>query len=140
MTTSENSGIPFMETIASRGLLGLHLPLSSRLPFFDGTLDLLHWKPSTHKKMPSFDEFKVLLFEWDRILRPGGLLWLDRMRSPRESLEDIKFGLKLIGYQKKMWNVSSRNPMVPRNLFVSVVLEKPVRRTKKVVKALAAMT
>ena len=54
-------------------LLCLPLCLSSpqaRLPFFDGTLDLVHCVNSV-KYLP-LGEFEDLLFEWDRVLRVGG--------------------------------------------------------------------
>ena len=41
----------------------------ARLPFFDGTLDLVHCVNSV-KYLP-LAEFEDLLFEWDRVLRVG---------------------------------------------------------------------
>ena len=43
--------------------------LQARLPFFDGTLDLVHCVNSI-KYLPML-EFEELLFEWDRVLRVG---------------------------------------------------------------------
>jgi len=65
-------GLPYMETIAQRGLVPLHVPHKARQPFFDGTLDIIHNINSVKYFTPS--EFEELLFEWDRILRPGGLV------------------------------------------------------------------
>ncbi|CAI5532607.1 unnamed protein product [Closterium sp. Naga37s-1] len=67
-----HTGLPYMETIALRGLVPLHIPHTARLPFFDNTLDLVHCVNSV-KYLP-LGEFEDLLYEWDRVLRVGECL------------------------------------------------------------------
>eukprot|EP00897_Mesotaenium_endlicherianum_P006149 jgi/Mesen1/5562/ME000280S04680 len=74
-TSGRNYGLPLMETVALRGLLPLYVPYRTRLPFFDNTLDLVHvGAPLGELRAPA--ELGVVFFEWDRVVRPGGILWL----------------------------------------------------------------
>ena len=60
-----------------RGLVPLYVTLNQRLPFFDNTMDLVH----TNGFMDGWIDLLLLdfiLYDWDRILRSGGLLWIDR--------------------------------------------------------------
>ena len=41
----------------------------SRLPLYDGTLDIIH-SVNSIKYLPQL-EFEEMLFEWDRVLRVG---------------------------------------------------------------------
>lgn len=45
--------------------------LQARLPFYDNTLDIVHTMHAT-KYLPLI-EFEEMLFDWDRVLRPGGV-------------------------------------------------------------------
>ena len=66
--------LPASPTAYLAARLPAHLPAwllspQARLPFFDGTLDLVHCVNSV-KYLP-LAEFEDLLFEWDRVLRVG---------------------------------------------------------------------
>lgn len=64
VTTGLNSGAPFLETVALRGLPALHLSIKSRLPLLDATIDFIHTQHCV--QFLSLDEFEYMLFDWDR--------------------------------------------------------------------------
>ena len=75
-----------------RGLVPLYVTLNQRLPFFDNTMDLVH----TNGFMDGWIDLLLLdfiLYDWDRILRSGGLLWIDRSFCYRKNLEDYMYML-----------------------------------------------
>lgn len=122
-----NLGAPFSEMIALRGLVPLYLSINQRLPFFDNTLDLLH----TTRFLDGWIDFVLLdfvLFDWDRVLRPGGLLWIDSFFCLKEDLEDYMEAFKVLRYRKHKWVVvPKRDKDDDREVFFSAVLEKPPR-------------
>ncbi|KAF7801275.1 putative S-adenosyl-L-methionine-dependent methyltransferase [Senna tora] len=122
-----NLGAPFNEMIALRGLVPLYLTVNQRLPFFDNTLDLIH----TTRFLDGWIDFVLLdfvLYDWDRVLRPGGLLWIDSFFCLKQDLDDYLEAFKMLRYKKHMWVVV---PKLDKNddqeVFFSAVLEKPPR-------------
>ena len=76
ITSTLNLDGPFNSFIASRGLILVQVSASQRLPFFENTLDIVHsmhilsnWIPETMLEFTYYDIY--------RVLRPGGLFWLD---------------------------------------------------------------
>eukprot|EP00850_Spirogloea_muscicola_P015496 SM000119S25639 [mRNA] locus=s119:147678:150443:+ [translate_table: standard] len=125
VTTGMNSGAPFLETIALRGLPALHLPHKQRLPFFDGTLDLIHQMHSVHE-LPQ-PELKLLLLDWDRILRPGGLLWIDNYYKSKQEMPSFLAVFEMLSYVKLEWRVFDKTSatFAAEEQYFSAVLEKP---------------
>ncbi|KAF7115171.1 hypothetical protein RHSIM_RhsimUnG0064300 [Rhododendron simsii] len=123
ISTALNLGAPFSETIALRGLVPLYMTLNQRLPFFDNTLDLIH----TTGFMDGWIDLQLMdfiLFDWDRVLRPGGLLWVDRFFCSRKDLDDYMYMFLQFRYKKHKWALS---PKSKDEVFLSAVLEKPPR-------------
>ncbi|CAI5505141.1 unnamed protein product [Closterium sp. Naga37s-1] len=121
-------GLPYMETIAARGLIPLHLPHQARLPFFDGTLDIIH-SINSIKYMPPL-EFEEMLFEWDRVLRPGGLLWFEMFYAPKDEMAVYVWVLQVLRYEKRYWNLMPKTDRTERkgpHVYLNCVLEKPAR-------------
>ncbi|XVF33247.1 hypothetical protein REPUB_Repub17cG0152500 [Reevesia pubescens] len=121
-----NLGAPFNEIIALRGLVPLYLTINQRLPFFDNTLDLIH----TTRFLDGWIDLVLLdfvLFDWDRVLRPGGLLWIDSFFCLKEDLDDYLEAFKVLRYRKHKWIVVPKRDKVDREVFFSAVLEKPPR-------------
>lgn len=121
-------GLPYMETIAQRGLVPLHLPHAARLPLFDNTLDLVHSVNSI--KYPLLPEFETLLFEWDRVLRPGGILWLELFYAPVAEMPLYVGVLDVLAYARLYWNISPKTDRPERpgpHVYLNCVLEKPRR-------------
>ncbi|KAL1329083.1 hypothetical protein HN51_046228 [Arachis hypogaea] len=121
-----NFGAPFSEMIALRGLVPLYLTINQRLPFFDNTLDLIH----TTRFLDGWIDFVLLdfiLYDWDRVLRPGGLLWIDSFFCLKEDLYDYLQAFEMLRYKKHKWVVVPKLDKDDREMFFSAVLEKPPR-------------
>lgn len=121
-----NLGAPFNEMIALRGLVPLYLTVNQRLPFFDNTLDLIH----TTRFLDGWIDFVLLdfvLYDWDRVLRPGGLLWIDSFFCAKEDLGDYLEGFKMLRYKKHKWVIVPKVDKDDKEVFFSAVLEKPPR-------------
>ncbi|XP_043706644.1 probable methyltransferase At1g29790 [Telopea speciosissima] len=121
-----NLGAPFNEMIALRGLIPLYLTINQRLPFFDNTLDLIH----TTRFLDGWIDFLLLdfvLYDWDRVLRPGGLLWIDDFFCLKEDLNDFLESFKMIRYKKHKWVIVPKLDKDDREVFFSAILEKPLR-------------
>ncbi|KAM3247975.1 putative methyltransferase [Capsicum annuum] len=123
ISTALNLEAPFSETIALRGLMPLYVTLNQRLPFFDNTMDLIH----TIGLMDGWIDLQLLdfvLFDWDRVLRPGGLLWIDRFFCNRRDLDDYMYMFLQFRYKKHKWAIS---PKSEDEVYLSALLEKPQR-------------
>ncbi|KAL3517225.1 hypothetical protein ACH5RR_024127 [Cinchona calisaya] len=122
-----NLGAPFNEMIALRGLIPLYLTINQRLPFFDNTLDLIH----TTRFLDGWIDFVLLdfvLYDWDRVLRPGGILWIDSFFCLKEDLNDYLEAFKMLRYKKHRWIVVPKlDKHHDQEVFFSAVLEKPPR-------------
>ncbi|KAI3699229.1 hypothetical protein L2E82_43379 [Cichorium intybus] len=128
ITTSMNLNGPFNSFIASRGVVPMYISVSQRLPFFDNTLDIVHsmhvlsnWIPTTL--------LHFLFFDIYRVLRPGGLFWLDRFFCVGEELEGVYVPLLIsVGFNKVKWVVGKKLDRGPelREMYLSALLEKPL--------------
>ncbi|KAK4744194.1 hypothetical protein SAY87_010506 [Trapa incisa] len=123
ISTALNLGAPFSEVIALRGLVPLYVTLNQRLPFFDNTMDMIH----TAGFLDGWIDLLLMdfiLFDWDRVLRPGGLLWVDRFFCKRKDLDDYMYMFLQFRYKKRKWSVY---PKSKDEVYLSAVLEKPPR-------------
>ncbi|KAM7274033.1 hypothetical protein ACFE04_028697 [Oxalis oulophora] len=123
ISTALNLGAPFNEMIALRGLVPLYVSLNQRLPFFDNTMDLIH----TTGFLDGWIDLLLMdfiLFDWDRVLRPGGLLWIDKFFCNRKDLDDYMYMFMQFRYKKHKWVVS---PKGKDEVYFSALLEKPPR-------------
>ncbi|XP_031275404.1 probable methyltransferase PMT15 [Pistacia vera] len=131
VTSSMNLNGPFNNFIASRGVVPLYISISQRLPFFDNTLDIVHsmhvlsnWIPTTL--------LHFLMFDIYRVLRPGGLFWLDHFFCVGEQLEEVYTPLiESIGFNKLKWAVGRKLDRGPelREMYLSALLEKPLNNS-----------
>ncbi|GAB2228957.1 hypothetical protein Droror1_Dr00023091 [Drosera rotundifolia] len=123
ISTALNLGAPFNEMIALRGLVPLYITPNQRLPFFDNTMDLIH----TTAFFDGWIDLLLLdfiLFDWDRILRPGGLLWIDKFFCDKSVKDDYMYLFLQFRYKKHKWVVS---PKSKDEVYLSALLEKPPR-------------
>ncbi|CAI5470950.1 unnamed protein product [Closterium sp. Yama58-4] len=136
LTTAMNSetvngnygGLPYMETIALRGLIPLFVPHKARLPFYDNTLDIIHSVNSV-KYLPILD-FEELVFEWDRVLRPGGIVWFEMFYAPVDEMPLYVAVIDLLRYRRLKWGFSPKPESGERkgfHLYLNAVIEKPAR-------------
>lgn len=123
ISTALNLGAPFSEMIALRGIVPLYITLNQRLPFFDNTLDLIH----TSGVLDGWIDLQLMdfiLFDWDRVLRPGGFLWIDRFFCNRKDLDDYMYMFLQFRYKKHKWITY---PKSNEEVYLSALLEKPPR-------------
>lgn len=123
ISTALNLGAPFNEMIALRGLIPLYITPNQRLPLFDNTMDLIH----TTGLLDGWIDLLLLdfiLFDWDRVLRPGGLLWIDKFFCNRKDLDDYMYMFLQFRYKKHKWVIA---PKSKDEVYLSALLEKPPR-------------
>ncbi|XP_027094803.1 uncharacterized protein LOC113749573 [Coffea eugenioides] len=128
VTATLNIDAPFNEFIAARGLFPVFLSLDHRFPFYDNVFDLIHAANGLDVGGRP-EKLEFLMFDIDRILRAGGLLWLDNFYC---SNDDKKTALTRIieqfGYKKLKWVVGEKiNGSGKAEVYLSAVLQKPVR-------------
>lgn len=127
ITSTLNLDGPFNNMIASRGLIPMHISISQRFPFFENTLDIVHsmnvignWMPDTM--------LEFVLYDIYRVLRPGGLFWLDHFFCFGSQLNKTYMPmLDRVGFNKLRWHVGVKlDPGVRKNVwFISALMEKP---------------
>ena len=66
--------------------------------------------------------------DWDRVLRPGGLLWIDSFFCLKEDLYAYLQAFKMLRYKKHKWVVVPKVDKDDQEMFFSAVLEKPPRQ------------
>lgn len=126
VTTSMNLDGPFNSFIASRGLIPLHMSVSQRLPFFENTVDIVHsmhvlsnWIPDTMLEFTFYDIY--------RVLRPGGLFWLDRFFCEGLQLNQTYVPMiDRVGFKKIRWNAGMKLDKNRNEWYLSALLEKPM--------------
>lgn len=69
------------------------------------------------------------MFDIDRILRAGGLFWLDNFYcSNEDKKKDLTLLIERFGYKKLKWVVGEKiNGSGKSEVYLSAVLQKPVR-------------
>ncbi|KAJ7964446.1 S-adenosyl-L-methionine-dependent methyltransferase superfamily protein [Quillaja saponaria] len=131
VTTSMNLNGPFNNFIAARGVVPLYISISQRLPFFDNTLDIVHsmhvlsnWIPTTL--------LHFLLFDIYRVLRPGGLFWLDHFFCLGDEFKQV-YGplIESVGFKKVKWVEGKKLDRGPqrKEMYLSALLEKPLKNS-----------
>ncbi|KAF8697149.1 hypothetical protein HU200_036145 [Digitaria exilis] len=123
VSVAMNLGAPFAETMALRGVVPLYATLSQRLPLFDNTMDLIH-TAGFFEGWVDLQLLDFVLFDWDRVLRPGGLLWVDKFACARKDLDDYMYMFLQFRYKKHRWVVSFKSK---DEVYLSALLEKPPR-------------
>ncbi|KAK1297444.1 hypothetical protein QJS10_CPB15g00546 [Acorus calamus] len=132
VTSTLDIDAPFSQFVAARGLFPLFLTAGQRFPFHDGVFDLVHvWNGfGEGNKRKEWLEF--LMFDVDRVLRVGGLLWLDNYHClDDERKKELMMLIERFGYKKLKWVVGEKADMgnaggKPK-VYLSAVLQKPPR-------------
>ncbi|CAO2186679.1 unnamed protein product [Urochloa humidicola] len=129
VTTSMNFDGPFCSFVSSRGLVAMHVSVAERLPFPDGTMDIVHsmhvlssWIPDVALEMALFDVF--------RVLRPGGVFWLDHFFCLGSQMEVTYVPMfERIGFEKVRWNAGRKldRGVEMDEWYISALLRKPRR-------------
>jgi ubiquinone/menaquinone biosynthesis C-methylase UbiE len=129
ITNTLNVDAPFSEFIAARGLFPLFLSLDHRFPFYDNVFDLVH-AASGFDIGGKPEKLEFLMFDIDRILRAGGLFWLDNFYCVNdEKKRELTRLIERFGYKKLKWVVGEKVDAAGSKSenYLSAVLQKPVR-------------
>lgn len=129
VTTSMNFNGPFNSFIASRGVVPMYITVSQRLPFFDNTLDIVHSMHVLSNWIPT-ELLEFILYDINRILRPGGVFWLDRFFCVEDQLKIYVPMIEKLGFNKLKWSIGrklDRGPQL-KEMYLSALLEKPQKR------------
>ncbi|MBA0598394.1 hypothetical protein Gorai_008159, partial [Gossypium raimondii] len=120
ITSSMNLDGPFNSFIASRGLIPIHVSISQRLPFFENTLDIVHSMHILSNWIPDA-MLEFALYDIYRVLRPGGLFWLDHFFCQGSQLNQTYAPMfDRIGFTKLRWNVGKKvDRGVDKNEWIS---------------------
>ncbi|XP_047327721.1 probable methyltransferase At1g29790 [Impatiens glandulifera] len=126
ITSTLNNEGPFSIFMASRGLFPLYTSLDQRFPFYDNVFDLVHVVSVLDVGESSSKKLEFLMFDVDRVLRAGGLFWLDSFDFASDDKKSELISLiERFGYKKLKWVVGEKKMKSKASL--SAVLEKPVR-------------
>ncbi|KAJ6826333.1 uncharacterized protein M6B38_372965 [Iris pallida] len=106
------------------GLLTLNITPRRRFPFYDNVFDLVRMV----KGLDGGDAMEFFMFDIDRVLRPGGLLWLDSYYCvDGETKTTVTRLVDKFGYKKLKWVVGEKAGLGKGRVYLSAVLRKPVR-------------
>ncbi|KAE8712614.1 auxin response factor 5-like isoform X1 [Hibiscus syriacus] len=130
LTNTLHTDAPYAEFIAARGLLPLFLSFDHRFPFYDNVFDLVH--ATTGLDVGGKPEkLEFLMFDIDRILRAGGLFWLDNIYCANdEKKRTLTRLIERFRYKKMKWVIGEKidaGGSGKPELYLSAVLQKPVR-------------
>ncbi|XP_057435041.1 probable methyltransferase At1g29790 [Lotus japonicus] len=131
VTTTLNIDAPFSEFIAARGLFPLYLSLDHRFPFYDNVFDLVRASSTLDVGGEKPEKLEFLMFDIDRVLRAGGLFWLDNFYcADEEKKKALTRLIERFGYKKLKWVVGEKVDALgsgKTEVVLSAVLQKPVR-------------
>ncbi|KAI3800627.1 hypothetical protein L1987_28720 [Smallanthus sonchifolius] len=106
------------------------------LPVFDGILDLVRCGRAVNRWIP-VQAMEYLFCDMDRVLRSGGLFWVDRFFSKGVDLDEIYRPLiEKLGYKKVKWAVGNSSGVKNREVYLTALLQKPVSRSRQIVEYL----
>ncbi|KAL5706544.1 hypothetical protein ACHQM5_024698 [Ranunculus cassubicifolius] len=128
VTSTLNVDAPFNEFIAARGLFPMFFSLDQRFPFYDNVFDLVH----TNNRLGGEgrpEKMEFFMFDIDRVLRAGGLFWLDNFHCVDEEKKvTLTRLIEKFGYKKLKWVVGEKIGASGKSqVYLSAVLQKPLR-------------
>ncbi|XP_020705479.2 uncharacterized protein LOC110116294 [Dendrobium catenatum] len=129
LTTTMNLGAPYSEAAALRGVVPLHAPLQQRLPVHDGAMDLVRTGHAVNRWIP-LPALEFLMFDADRVLKAGGLLWVDHFFCKAADLDTV-YGplIARLGYKRIKWAVGNKTDSGGTKygeVYLTALLQKPI--------------
>ncbi|KAI6678938.1 hypothetical protein NL676_039734 [Syzygium grande] len=96
-----------------------------RLPFFENTLDIVHSMHVLSNWIPD-KMLEFTLYDIYRVLRPGGLFWLDHFFCLGPQLNGTYVPMiDRVGFKKVRWNAGRKLDRGGNEWYFSALLEKP---------------
>ncbi|CAN6202650.1 unnamed protein product [Urochloa humidicola] len=137
-TVLDNAGKPMNEFVAARGLFPLLLSPAHRFPFYDGVFDLVHVGTTALDEggAPALGQagtqeaLEFFMFDADRVLRAGGILWIDSYMCHSEERRQVVVRIiGRFGYKKLKWVTGEKagTGSSKMAMYLSAVLQKPAR-------------
>uniref|UniRef100_A0ACD5THL2 Uncharacterized protein n=1 Tax=Avena sativa TaxID=4498 RepID=A0ACD5THL2_AVESA len=127
LTTTMDLGAPYSEAAAARGVVPLHAPLQQRFPVGDGTMDVVRTGHAVNRWIPEA-ALEFLWYDADRVLRPGGLLWVDHLWCRKGDLDGVYAAmLRRLGYKTIKWAVADKTGSGAKDelVYLTALLQKP---------------
>ncbi|CAL5009616.1 unnamed protein product [Urochloa decumbens] len=131
VTAAVSDGAPRNSFVAARGLVSVHVTAAHhRLPFFDRTLDIVHEAAGGLGVLAGGGDdvmmMEFALFDVYRVLRPGGLFWIDHYpcAAAHVNATFARMVVERVGFRKLRWN-TGRGKGKGR-WYISALLEKPM--------------
>ncbi|KAG8092683.1 hypothetical protein GUJ93_ZPchr0012g21401 [Zizania palustris] len=133
LTTTMDLGAPYSEAAAARGVVPVHAPLQQRFPLGDGTMDVVRAGHAVNRWIPEA-ALEFLWYDADRVLRPGGLLWVDHFWCRRADLSAVYAPmLRRLGYKTVKWAVADKTSTAAAaaaggkhdEVYLTALLQKP---------------
>lgn len=92
------SQLPYLRTVAARGLLAMHISITDHQPFLSNTFNFIHcsWVLAYVEQSP--EVYTSILIEWDRLLTPGGLVVQQGAWSPKKNAGDTEVLWEYVKY------------------------------------------
>ena len=109
-------------------VISFDVSVSQRLPFFDNTLDIVHSMHFLSNWIPDA-MLEFTLYDIYRVLRPGGLFWLDRFFCLGSQLNQTYVPmLDRVGFRNLRWNAGMKleRGIDKNEWYFSALLEKPM--------------
>lgn len=106
----------------------MYLSLDHRFPFYDKVFDITHVGNGLDIG-GRVEKLEFLMFDIDRVIRAGGLFWLDNfLCSNDDKRKKMARLIERFGYKKLKWVVGEKiNGSGNSEVYLSAVLQKPVR-------------
>lgn len=88
----------------------MFMSLNQRFPFYNNVFDLVHASNGLDSASGDKPEkLELLMFDLYRILRPGGLFWLDSFYCGNEEKKrELTRLIERFGYKKMKWVVGEK--------------------------------
>eukprot|EP01036_Dinobryon_divergens_P031576 gene31576-41005_t len=130
------SQIPYLRTVAARGLLAMHISITDHQPFLSNTFNFIHcsWVLAYVEQTP--EVYTSIMIEWDRLLTPGGLVVQQGAWSPKRNSGDTDVLWEYVKYMLQnvlQWNIIKWEVEVKDGLgkVLNFMATKPLQRINK---------
>jgi len=125
--------LPYLGTVASRGLIGMHISITEHQPFVSNSFGFIHcsWVLAYVNAIP--EVYAPIMLEWDRLLTPGGLVVVQGIWSKGKDnfymtklYTFTKYLLeKVLAWKLLTWEVTEQKRL---GLVLSFVALTPIQR------------
>ncbi|XP_042403499.1 probable methyltransferase At1g29790 isoform X1 [Zingiber officinale] len=130
LTITLDLGAPYSEAAALRAVVPMHAPLQQRFPVQDGVLDLVRTGHAVNRWIP-VPALEFLLYDADRVLRAGGMLWVDHFFCRGDDLDAVYAPIiTRLGYRRIKWAVADKTDtrgLKNGEVYLTALLQKPLR-------------